>query len=98
MSRFTASLRLAEETGPGIGVLIDLGDERIAIRAGDIEIGDWPLDAVRVSAAADGFRLQAEGEMIVLDVTEDAEFALELGLRSAPPLLRRRMAAHLRDR
>ena len=49
-----------------------------------------------MSAMPDGFHMRAEGEEIILDVTDDARFALDLGLRNAPPLLRHRMSALLR--
>jgi hypothetical protein len=65
--------------------------------AGDIEVGDWARDQVRVSAMPDGFHVRAEGEELILDVTDDAHFALDLGLRNAPPILRRRMSALMRN-
>jgi hypothetical protein len=45
----------------------------------------------------DGFHVRAEGEEIVLNIEDDARFALDLGLRNAHPNLRRRMSALLRD-
>lgn len=96
MSTYDASLKLVGEDGPGLPVVIDLRDDRLEIRAGDVEIGDWSRSEVRVNAATDGIHLRAEGEEIVLNLTNDAEFAVELGLRQAPPILRRRMAQLLR--
>jgi hypothetical protein len=90
-------LRVPGESGPGLGVVIDLTDNRIRIAAGSAEIGDWTKDEVRVHADDDGFHLRAEGEEVILDLTEDAQFAVDYGLRSGPPLLRRRMAALMRD-
>lgn len=77
---------------------IDLTNERLRLTSGDAVIGDWRLGDVRVSALRDGFHLRAEGEDMVLDVTEDAEFAVALGLRSAPPWLARKMAVYLDGR
>lgn len=96
MSTYEASLRMAGEDGPGLPVIVDLRDDRLEIRSGDVEIGDWSRDEVRVNADVDGIHLRAEGEEVVLDLTKDAEFAVEIGLRQAPPLLRRRMAQLLR--
>jgi hypothetical protein len=45
----------------------------------------------------DGFHIRVEGEVLVIGVTDDARFALDLGLRTAHPQLRRRMSALLRD-
>jgi hypothetical protein len=80
-----------------IRVMIDLSDDRLTMSAGDIQVADWPRDEIRVSALLDGFHIRAEGEEIVLDVTDDARFALDLGLRNAHPSLRQRMSALLRD-
>lgn len=96
MSSYEASLRMLGESGPGLPVVVDLRDDRLEIRSGDVEIGDWSRDEVRVNADIDGIHLRAEGEEVILDLEKDAEFAIEIGLRQAPPLLRRRMAQLLR--
>ena len=97
MSAYEARLRIDGDDGPPLGVEVDLTDVRMAVRAGDIEVGDWRRDEIRISALQDGFHVRAEGEEIILDVTDDARFALEIGLRNAHPHLRRRMSALLRD-
>jgi hypothetical protein len=97
MSAYRAKLRINDQADAPVGVEIDLTDERMRMTAGDMEVADWSRDEIRVSALADGFHVRAEGEEIILDVTEDARFALELGLRSAHPALRRRMSALLRN-
>lgn len=97
MSAYEAWLRISGEDEPPLGVEIDLTDERLAVRAGDVQVGDWSRDEIRIAALQDGFHLRAEGEEIILDVTDDARFALDLGLRNAHPGLRRRMAALMRD-
>lgn len=96
MSTYEASLKLLGEDGPGLAVVIDLRDDRLGITAGDVEIGDWSRDEVRINADVDGIHVRAEGEEVILDLARDAEFAVEVGLRQAPPLLRRRMAQLLR--
>lgn len=97
MGAYEATLRMRDDAGPPLGVEIDLTDDRLTLRAGSTEVGDWSLDQIRVSALVDGFHVRAEGEEIILDVTEDARFALDLGLRNAHPTLRRRMSALMRD-
>ena len=55
-------------------------------------------DAERGEQAAAALREEGlHANVLTLDVTDDALFALDLGLRNAPPLLRRRMSALLRD-
>jgi len=97
MAAYDAQLRMDWTDEPPIKVLIDLTDERMTLKSGDVEVADWSLADIRVSPMPDGFHVRAEGEEIVLDVTEDAQFALDLGLRHAPPTLRRRMSALLRQ-
>jgi hypothetical protein len=97
MTAYDARLRLDTTKDAPISVLIDLTDDRLTMKSGDIEVADWARDEIRISALPDGFHVRAEGEEVILDVTEDARFALDLGLRHAPPLLRRRMSALLRN-
>ena len=78
-------------------VLVDLSEDRLKMTAGEIEVADWPRDEIRISALLDGFHIRAEGEEVVLDISDDARFALDLGLRNAHPVLRRRMSALLRE-
>ena len=96
MSTYEASLKMVGEDGPGLPVVVDLRDDRMGITSGEIEIGDWSRAEVRINADVDGIHIRAEGEEVVLDLSRDAEFAIEVGLRQAPPLLRRKMAALLR--
>ena len=97
MAAYEAQLRMDWTDEPPIKVLIDLTDERMTLMSGDVEVADWALSQIRISPMPDGFHVRAEGEEVVLDVTDDAQFALDLGLRHAPPTLRRRMSALLRQ-
>lgn len=67
------------------------------IRSGNEELADWTVDRISVFALQDGFHVRAEGEEVILSVTDDARLAIELGLRTAYPGLRRRMSALMRD-
>lgn len=96
MSTYEGSLRVPGDEGPPLSVEIDLTEERFRMSSGDAQIGDWAMSEIRVNALPDGFHLRAEGEEVLLEVTDDAEFAVELGLRTAPPHLRRRMSALMR--
>ena len=97
MSSYQGLLRMVGDDGPGLPITIDLRDDRLAINAGDSAIGDWTRDELRIMAENDGIHIRAEGEEIVLELERDAEFAVEVGLRTAPPVLRRRMAQLMRD-
>ena len=85
------------EAGPPLGVAIEISDGHMQVKSGDTEVADWPIEEIRVSALEDGFHVRAEGEDVVLEVDDDAHFAVELGLRNAHPDLRKRMAQVLRQ-
>jgi hypothetical protein len=55
------------------------------LRAGDAKVADWPLIDIRVVSRSDGFHVEAEGEEVVLNVTEADRFALELGVHGRTP-------------
>ena len=92
MADYEAVLRTATDRDVAIRVTIDLTEERLRVLAGDSEIADWGLDEVRINALADGFHVKAEGEEIILNLAEDAKFAVALGIGSAPVDLARRMS------
>lgn len=97
MSEFTGRLHIPGVEGSDVAIRVDLDDERIRVESNGVEVGDWALDEVRINAQEDGFHLRAEGDIIVLDISDDARFATSLGLRNAPPILRRRMSALMRE-
>lgn len=97
MAHYDAKLRIEGTDEAPIHVVVDLTDDRILVTAGDLEVADWARDEVRISALLDGFHVRAEGEEVVLDIRDDARFAVDLGIRQAHPFLRRKIAALLRD-
>ena len=97
MTAYDARLRIEGESEPPMPVVVDLTEDRMTMSIGEEEVADWARSEMRISALPDGFHIRAEGEAIVLDVEEDAQFALDLGLRNAHPTLRRKMSALMRD-
>ena len=97
MTAYDARLSIEGDTVPPMPVVVDLTDDRLVMTIGEEEVADWARDEMRISALPDGFHIRAEGESIVLIVEDDAQFALDLGLRNAHPLLRRKMSALMRD-
>lgn len=80
MTSFDARLRLANEPGFPLGVEIDLTGERMVVTAGGKELADWSMREIEILAGSDGFHIEAEGEEVVLNVSDDARFARELGI------------------
>lgn len=84
------------EHGPGLDVVLDLEGERILIRSTSQVLGEWALSDIGIRGRDDGFHLLIEGEEVIVSCTDEAGFALAVGLHSATPALRRRIAAGLK--
>jgi hypothetical protein len=97
VTAYEAQLQIEGDDTQPLPVLVDLTDNKLTMTIGSQEVAAWNRDQMRISAMPDGFHIRAEGEAIILDVSDDAKFALELGLRNAHPALRRRMSALLRS-
>ncbi len=97
MGKYDAKLLIEGEETQATPVVVDLTGDRVTLSIGEEEVADWAKEGMRIQALPDGFHIMADGEAIVLDVTDDARFALELGMRNAHPALRRRMSALLRS-
>lgn len=87
------TVRLRDESGPGVAVRIAVDDERLELTAGDESVGDWSIHEIGVHALNEGFVIRAEGEELVLISADDAGLAEEMGLVAATPRLARRVAA-----
>lgn len=97
MTAYQANLVIEGETTGPTPVLVDLTGDRMVMSIGEEEVAAWDRSEMRISAMPDGFHIRAEGEAIILDVEDEARFAVELGLRNAHPALRQKMAALLRS-
>lgn len=97
MTAYEAKLQIEGEVTERMPVLVDLTGDRLTMTLGTQEIADWSRDEMRIQALPDGFHIRAEGEAVILDVTDEARFALELGLKTAHPALRQKMSALLRS-
>lgn len=80
MTSFDARLRLINETGLPLGVEVDLTGERMVVSASGNPIADWSIGEIQVLSRPDGFYIEAEGEELLLNVTDGIRFARELGL------------------
>jgi len=98
MEHYEGMLRLAGDFSPPIRVNIDLTDDHeLRIATPDLEIGEWSLDELAIRAQDDGFHLISEGEELVLTTSDDAGFAVAVGIRNAPIGLRKQMSALMRN-
>ena len=80
MTSFDARLRMAGQTGIPLGVEVDLTGERMTLTAAGAEVADWSLGEIDIRSRPDGFHIYAEGEKVILNVTDRIRFASAVGL------------------
>lgn len=79
MTSFDARLRLAGQLGFPLGVVVDLSDSDLTVKTDGNELATWSLDDISIFSESDGYHVRAEGEEVILNITDSARFAVELG-------------------
>jgi hypothetical protein len=74
MGQFQGSLRLPGDSRP-LPATVQLRDGRLQVASGEHVIGDWPVDAIDISNVPEGIRVKAEGEVLLLDISDRDAFA-----------------------
>jgi hypothetical protein len=77
MGSFVASLKTIGDT-KGLPAVVHLAEGRLSINAGDETIGEWALEDIRLEPMETGYRMAAEGEQIILEMTDADGFESEL--------------------
>lgn len=95
MSTFTGKLLMPDRIKIGVNVVVDVETDTLSIKAGEHVIGVWPRSEVGIRGEDDGFHLRMEGEEVVLVISNEADFALAVGMRAASPIMRRRISRGL---
>lgn len=96
MGRYDGSMRMSDPDSATVRVLVDLTGERMLLHTGSRVLADWSLEELRIRGEDDGFHIRIGGEEAIISTNDDPGMALELGLRSASPRLRRQMATRNR--
>jgi hypothetical protein len=82
MGTFNASLRTIGDSR-GLPAVVVVEDDRFAIRVGDQEIGDWAFHDVSLEATGGSvYRMEAEGDHVLLDLEDVPAFQMMLDERS----------------
>ncbi|MBW3666836.1 MAG: hypothetical protein KY394_04495 [Actinobacteria bacterium] len=89
MGTFSASLKTLGDQR-GLPATVNLEEDTLSITAGDQPIGSWSLDEIKLEPTANGYRMAAEGEQILIEIPEREAFAEELSQRIAKGRLRLR--------
>ena len=66
MGSFNASLRTFGDH-EGLPATVQLDSGRLSIALGDQPLGDWALDEIHLEPIESGYRLEAEGDQVLLD-------------------------------
>ena len=73
MGKFKAMLRLPGDSQALPATVQFLGG-RMQVASGEHVIGDWDIKNIEISRIAEGFRIAAEGEELLLDIEDRASF------------------------
>ena len=86
MSSYDARLGLPEQPQLPLPVRLVTTGDNITLHVGDALIADWPLERVSITREERGFRIVADGEDLIVDITEANRFAMEMGITDASPV------------
>lgn len=86
------TVRMRGEDGPGVAVHVVAGDGHLSIWSGSELVGEWDLEEIGIHVLQEGFAIRAEGEEMVLKVTDEVGLADEMGLAATTPRLARKVA------
>jgi hypothetical protein len=89
MGTFTVSLRAIGDVR-GLPATVELTDGELRISAGETEIGSWPLTEIQLEETPTGYRMAAEGDLILIELKDVQAFAAELERRQTKQGRRRR--------
>lgn len=85
MPEFTGSLRLASDPATSVVADVVVDNDRLVLSAGSSQIGDWARREIDISVSSEGFRLRADGEDLILAITDPAGFAEAVGIEPFDP-------------
>lgn len=83
MAIYRGSLRIEGDDAPPVDCVITVGDGRLSIVSAGQEIGHWSLDQVGLSRTSEGFRLEVEGERLLLVTYQADAFAVDAGVAAS---------------
>lgn len=89
MGQFQASLRMPGDSR-ALAAVVLLHEGRLQVAAGEHVIGDWAIDTIEISQIPEGFRVAAEGEVLLLDISDRATFEQEAAAQTTAPGRRRK--------
>ena len=77
MGRFDVSLLVPGDSEPLSAILL-VEDGRLRIRTASHDIGDWSLHEVALTSIPSGFRMEVEGEELIIEIDDRDRFNAEV--------------------
>lgn len=77
MGKFKATLRLPGDSQQALPATVQIQDGRMQVASGEHIIGDWEIKNIEIARIPEGFRIAAEGEVVLLDIEDRASFEQE---------------------
>ena len=90
MGQFDASLVIPGDSEPLLAILL-VEDGRLRIRTDSHDIGDWSLREVTLTSIPGGFRMEVEGEELIVEIDDHDRFNAELTANTKKGRRRRRI-------
>ena len=84
MGQFQASLRMPGDSR-ALAAVVLLHEGRLQVASGEHVIGDWAIDTIEISQIPEGIRVAAEGEVLLLDISDRATFEQEAAAQNTVP-------------
>jgi hypothetical protein len=84
MGQFSATLRVPGDNS-ALPATVDIGDGRLRVESGNHVIGNWALGEIDITPGPEGVHVSAEGEVLILEITESAAFNAAAGINGEPP-------------
>lgn len=84
MGQFQGTLRLPGDSRP-LPATVRFSEGRLQVASGHHIIGDWPVDAIDITHVPEGIKVKAEGEVLLLDISDRDAFAQAAASQTQKP-------------
>ncbi len=84
MGQFSATLRVPGDNN-ALPATVDIGDGRLRVESGSHVIGNWALGEIDITQSPEGVHVSAEGEVLILEISESEAFHEAAGTNGGKP-------------
>ena len=84
MGQFSATLRVPGDNN-ALPATVDIDDGRLRVESGSHVIGNWALGEIDITQGPEGVHVSAEGEVLILEISESEAFHEAAGTNGGKP-------------